>query len=621
MIRFCNLFIALSSFFLFLPVNSPGNEQAERKVIEESLTVLLNRDGVLPLKDLEKGSFACLTLGRADDFVSRLNDYLDMPVISIDPYSPESKARGLIELAQYDRIIAGITAAALPVNYDYRALLNELMPVLQQKESVVVFLGPSLYLRQWRGIENVDGLVLAYNDDALVQDLAAQLIFGAIGASGTMPVPAGKLFPAGAGLHTGGGLRLKYTVPEEHGLDGRMLNRRIDSIVGEALSLQAFPGCRVLAAKGGSIIFDRAYGHHTYSGRVAVEKDDIYDLASVTKISGPLPLYMKLYDEGRVDMDMPLSHYWDDWKNRLFRPSDKEDLVLRDLLSHRSGIVPYINYWEQTLRRGHYKRRWFRHEQLDGFSLEIGSHLYLRDRFRKKVYRSIRKSNLSPHGEYRYSCLPFIISPEVISAVDGRPYTDALYQDFYEPLGAVSLRYNPLHHFPAHRIVPTEVDNNFRRELVHGYVHDEASAVLGGISGNAGLFSNAGDLAKLMQMYLNGGEYGGRRYISGEAVREFARVQFPESNNRRGLGFDKPLPDNDTLSPERAYPCPGASSSSFGHSGFTGTFVWMDPEYDLLYIFLSNRVYPTRHNNLISTLNIRTGILQVFYDAIEDSRR
>jgi CubicO group peptidase (beta-lactamase class C family) len=212
------------------------------------------------------------------------------------------------------------------------------------------------------------------------------------------------------------------------------------------------------------------------------------------------------------------------------------------------------------------------------------------------------------------------VSPAVIEEITGRPYTEALYEDFFRPLGATTLRYNPRSSFPAYRIVPTETDNFFRRELVHGYVHDEASAVLGGISGNAGLFSSAGDLAKLLQMYLNSGEYGGIRYLSKEVIDEFTSVQFPENNNRRGLGFDKPLIDNDLLPVHRRYPSEGASPSSFGHSGFTGTFVWMDPEYDLLYIFLSNRVHPTRDNNLISSLNIRTAILQVFYDELEKTR-
>lgn len=601
--------------------NGPEDILAVRKVLEESYTVLVNRNGVIPLTGLEKGRFVCVAVGEVNAFASRLNDYLEMPLIKIDSRERESMAAGLSELSQYDRIITGISDADLLYNHDFGDLLNDFMILLNEKESVVVLFAPPIFLAQWKGIENVDGLLMAYEDTELAQDLAAQLVFGAIGASGTLSEPAGDKFPAGWGLQTIGGLRLKYTLPEETGLDSRAIYHKVDSIVNLGLDVQAFPGCRVLVAKSSKVILDEAWGYHTYSGRVAVENNDIYDLASVTKILGPLPLYMKLVDEGSLDLDQPLSYYWDDWNSRLFRRSNKEHLVLRDLLTHQSGIMPYINFWEHTVRKGNYNRRWYRHEPLKGYTTKIGTHLYIRDNFIRKVYRDIRRSDLHSHGEYRYSCLPYIVSPEVISRVEGRPYTEALYEDFYKPLGTTSLRYNPLNHFPSDRIVPTEIDQNFRRTLVHGYVHDEASAVIGGISGNAGLFSSAGDLAKILQMYLNKGEYGGKRYLSEEVVREFASVQFPENNNRRGIGFDKPVLDNWERSPEWAYPSSGVSPESFGHSGFTGTFVWVDPKYDLLYIFLSNRVHPTRDNNLISIMNIRTEILQVFYDEITRLRK
>jgi CubicO group peptidase (beta-lactamase class C family) len=597
----------------------PGNFMLHvRQLYESSIVVLTNHNEVIPLKDLEQGKFAYVELGNTDIFTSRLRDYFEMPVIRPDTGSAAAFASGLPGLNDYDRIIVGISAVTLFEDCNFREVLGDLVSILSARESVIVFFGSPEQLSGWEGIDKVDGLLLAGNNNDLVQDLSAQVLFGGIGASGILTTGAGNLFPAGTGLFTLGGLRLKYTIPEEAGLESAMIEAKLDSIVYTGITAGAFPGCRVLVAIGGKVIVDRAYGYHTYSNRVLVDRNDLYDLASVTKISGPLPLYMKLVDEGRLDVDLPLSYYWDDWKSRMFRRSDKQNLILRDLLAHQAGVVPYINYWEQTIRQGHYRRRWYMPERRDGFSIELNSHLHLRDNFRDRVYRTIRRSDLLSPGEYRYSCLPFIVSPEVITRIDGRPYTEALYEDFFRPLGAVTLRYNPLHHFPSSRIIPTEIDNNFRRQLIHGYVHDEAAAVLGGISGNAGLFSSAGDLAKLLQMYLNGGEYGGRRYLSEDVLQEFSRVQFPRNNNRRGIGFDKPVLDNRDRPPHFAYPARGASDSSFGHSGFTGTFVWMDPEYDLLYIFLSNRVYPSRENNLISKMNIRTGILQIFYDALEE---
>ncbi len=602
-------------------LESADNGLLKRKLTRASVTLLLNRDDAVPVRNLDKGKFVLLEIGRTGSFISRVRDYVDMPVISPDTGSPMAFGQSLDSLEGYDRIIVSVSETGLFDDHSFNDIIDRMMQILTSRESIIMLFGPSSLISAIDGIEEVRGLAIGYEGGELVQDLSAQMLFGAHEATGRLPVDSGTFFPERSGLSSPGGLRLKYSIPEESGLDSKMIVPQIDSIVTAGIKARAFPGCRVLLAHKGMIIVDKAYGHHTYAKRIRVDKNDLYDLASVTKITGPLPIYMKLVDEGKLNLDLPLSHYWDDWQNRFLRRSNKDDLVFRDLLTHQSGITPYINYWEQTLRNGSYQRRWYSPERSGKYALQISDHLYLPEKFKKKVYRAIRKSELLSHGEYRYSCLPFIVSPEVISEIDGRQYTDALYNDFYRPLGASSLRYNPLDIFSVHRIVPTEVDNGFRRQLVHGYVHDEASAVLGGVSGNAGLFSTAGDLAKLMQLYLNKGEYGGKRYLSEEVVNEFTSVQFPENNNRRGIGFDKPVLDNKQRPPERAYPSEGASDSSFGHSGFTGTFVWIDPEFDLMYVFLSNRVYPTRENNLISNMNIRTDILQVLYDAIKESRK
>ena len=617
----CRLGLICSSAEPSGPETTPGNGGylLSRQLFEASLLLLKNDDGILPLRDIDRGSFALVMAGEVEDFAGGVADYLEMPVFRLDRGSSFALPEQLKQIGNYDRIIAGIGEDFFDPVYDQEEIIHELFNLLASKETVIVWFGSPGSLSLFPSFENAGALLIATENNSILQNLASQAVFGAVKVSGRLPDSESDILPFGAGLDLTGGFRLKYTIPEEAGLDSRIIFPTIDSIVNHALGMKAFPGCRILVALDGMVIADMAYGYHTYSGRVEVKKNDIYDIASVTKILGPLPLYMKLFDEGKLDLDLPLSHYWSDWENRFFRRSNKETLVLRDLLTHQSGIVPYISYWQNTLKNGRYIRRWYRHEPFDNFSVEIASHLYLRDNFRRRVYREIRRSALLTHGEYRYSCLPFIVSPEVIAAIDERPYTESLYNDFFSPLGASTLRYNPVDHFPLHRIVPTEKDSNYRRGLVHGYVHDEAAAVLGGVSGNAGLFSSAGDIAKVLQMYLNGGVYGGRRYLSNEVIEEFARIQYPGNNNRRGIGFDKPLPDNHERPAERRYPCTGASAASFGHSGFTGTFVWADPGYDLLYVFLSNRVHPDRSNNLISTLNVRTEILQVFYDAINTS--
>jgi CubicO group peptidase (beta-lactamase class C family) len=481
---------------------------------------------------------------------------------------------------------------------------------MSEKESVVAFLDNPYQLEDWNGLEEVDGLMVGYQDHKIAQDVAAQVLFGGIGASGRLPVSVGSLFSAGEGIDTSGGMRLKYSLPEAAGMNSQRVSSRVDSIIERAIAEEAFPGCQILVACRGNVIFQEAYGFHTYEKKHPVHLSDLYDLASVTKISGPLPVLMKMNGDGRMGLDDPVSKYFTDWESRFLRPSNKEELNFREVLAHQAGLKPYIAYWRMAMKKNRYSRRWFDLNE----GIQVSDHLYLKDRFKRKIYRSIRKSDLIDEREYRYSGLSFMIYPLMIREMTGTNYATLLDSVFYEPLGASSLMYKPLRKYSHQEITPTEYDAVFRKKQIHGRVHDEAAAVMGGISGNAGLFSNAGDLAKMMQMYLNGGHYGGETYLDSAVVQEFASRQFPGNDNRRGLGFDKPKPDNAKLSMDEAYPAPGVSQKSFGHSGFTGTFVWMDPQYELLYIFLSNRVYPDRNHSKIYELNVRSSVQQVFYD-------
>ncbi len=600
-------------------LNTPEARLLERQLYELSATVLVNRLEAIPVARLDEGHMACLVIGEASEFEKRVNQYLEMPVIRVDEQNDAAVKEALEQLKNYNRLVVAIANGSNSKSTQAEQNRKALMDVILEKRSAVAFLANPYGLVNWKRLEKVDGLVVAYQNNSMSQDVAAQLLFGAVGARGRLPVSVQGLFEVGAGMDTPGGFRLKYTLPEAVGMDSHFIGRNVDSIVHEGIRQKAFPGCQILVACNGSVIFNKAYGYHTWQQRSAVEPGDLYDLASVTKVTGPLPALMKLVEEEVIDLDMPLSHYFDDWRSRLFHPSNKEDLVLRDILAHQAGLIPYISYWPQTMKGGRYSRRWFRLQGEPGYSLEVSDHLFLKDKFpRKKVYRSIRKSQLLPTTDYRYSGLSFMVFPEMICRLTGINYQQLLDSLFYEPLGASTLTYNPLRKFPLQRIVPTEVDHYFRHNLVHGYVHDEAASVLGGVSGNAGLFANANDLAKLFQMYLNGGVYGGRRYLSEAVIEEFTRVQFPDNNNRRALGFDKPLPDNAQLPADKAYPARGVSPQSYGHSGFTGTFVWVDPAVKLVYVFLSNRVFPTRENSRIYDLNIRTSVQQVFYETGRD---
>ncbi|XMO87829.1 serine hydrolase [Algibacter sp. AS12] len=405
--------------------------------------------------------------------------------------------------------------------------------------------------------------------------------------------------------------QLEYDTPESVGLNAGFIRTKIDSIIQTGIKQEAFPGAQLLVAKKGKIIFHKAYGYHTYDSINKVNLNDIYDLASVTKIVGPLPALMKLYEEGKLDLDMPFSTYWEPWKHK----KDKKHITLRELLAHQSGMQPYIVFLNSVTKNGTVKKRFVKTEASTRFSNQMYNRIYIKNRFKNKVFRKINRSKVHTEKTYKYSGLASLIYPKIIETLTETSYTQYLQNNFYKPLGCETLGYLPSKKHFKNAIVPTEYDSIFRKTLVKGWVHDENAALLGGISGNAGLFGSALDLAKYMQMLLQNGNYNSNQFLKASTINEFTKIQYPENNNRRGLGFDKPLQGNDTLSLKTAYPAPKASFKSFGHSGFTGTFVWADPVNDMVFIFLSNRVYPTRKNRNIYNHNIRIHLQQTFYDA------
>ena len=409
---------------------------------------------------------------------------------------------------------------------------------------------------------------------------------------------------------------LTSTSLSEVGLDSLFIHTKVDSIMKRGILQKAFPGAQLLVARKDKIIFHKAYGYHTYDSIQLVALDDIYDLASVTKITGALPALMKLVDEGKLDLDAPFSTYWKSWK----RKKEKKDLTLREILAHQAGLQPYIVFLNTVMKNDRFKKRFLQQTRSDRFQKQAYKNIYVKNTFDNKIYRIIKRSEVSTEKKYRYSGLTFLIFPELIQQLSGMPYETYLNKMIYSPLGAATLGFNPSRWQVTNAIVPTEIDTLYRKTLTHGWVHDENASLLGGISGNAGLFATAEDLAKIMLMYQNFGRYNGQQIISENTVKEFTRVQYPENENRRGLGFDKPLLDNSEKALDAAYPSPNSSSESFGHSGFTGTFVWADPKYQLVFVFLSNRVYPDRSHRKLYSLNIRTALHDVFYQAIDPKK-
>ena len=381
----------------------------------------------------------------------------------------------------------------------------------------------------------------------------------------------------------------------------------LDSIIQVGIEAKAFPGAQILVRHKDSIVLHKSWGHHTYEGVKKVKLDDVYDLASITKVTTGLPILMKWYGMGLIELDSPVSNYM-----TTFKRSNKKALTLREVLTHQAGLEPYIVFWQRTLKNnGRYKCRTFRHKRSNRYSLRIADSLYLHRRYYKKMRKQIKKSPVRENPKYKYSGLAFLLMPQMIEDISNQSFESYLYRELYKPLDINQMMYNPMSRIPQDNIIPTEYDSIWRKEMVHGTVHDEAAAMLGGVSCNAGLFGNAEDLSKLFQLYLNAGEWKGEQLISPEAVREFTSYQNEDS--RRGLGFDKPLREYDE---QLTYVAKDASSESYGHSGFTGTMVWADPRHELVYVFLSNRVYPTRTNRNLYKMSLRPKLHQVVYNYI-----
>ncbi|WP_109831552.1 serine hydrolase domain-containing protein [Reichenbachiella versicolor] len=405
-------------------------------------------------------------------------------------------------------------------------------------------------------------------------------------------------------------LAIHYSEIQQY--DSLSFLNELELIVNQAIDTGAFPGCQVLLAKGDEIIFNQSFGYHTYDSMRKVQNDHLYDLASITKVAGATMALMKLYEEGKLDIDQTLGFYFPYFAN-----SDKADLKMRKLLAHHSRMKNWIPYYQECQKKsGKYKSRTFTYQLASKYPYQIpGSQLFLfRDFYKKKLLKMIKKSRLYDEEGYIYSGLVFYLIPELVESLSGKKYEDYLKEHFYEPLGVKSIGFEPLKNgFELDEIVPTEIDNFFRMDTLHGVVHDEGAAVMLGVSGNAGLFGTASDLAKIFQMLMKGGEYDGRQYFKKATIEEFTRCQYCEQGNRRALGFDKPLIEYD---PIKSSVAKNVSPNSFGHTGYTGTLVWADPDNDLLFIFLSNRVYPTRQNKLIYQLNVRPNIHDLAYDAL-----
>jgi beta-glucosidase-like glycosyl hydrolase/CubicO group peptidase (beta-lactamase class C family) len=603
-------------------IHTPQTEWLQRKIYDKAVTLLKNQHERLPLKGLDRTRIASVALGApsSNPFQQYLKKYGDVASFQASTAEEMPAINGL---KAYDLLIVSLHASQSPD----ASILQQLA---RDTPTILVFFTMPYAMDPYKTVmEAADAVIMAYDNTSFAQMSAAQGIFGGISFGGKLPVTTAS-FPEGSGLTTQK-TRLSYSLPEEVGIPSERLTG-IEHIALEGIRQRAYPGCQILVAKDGVIIYEREFGHFNYSQSPEVTAGTVYDLASVTKASATLPAVMKLYDEKKIALLDPIDKFVPETKG-----SDKAKIPVRSLLLHESGITSFIPYYTTAIdpesyqgsilgpRSGtfhvRYAGAWARtdyrflpdlisREPSERFYLPVAEGLYASDKMHDALLRDVIASPLHKSGRYTYSCLNFMLLKEAVEQITKINLDTYVKDQFYRKLGASTTTFQPLKYLSVEQIPPTENDLFFRKQHLQGYVHDEGAALFGGISGNAGLFSNANDLAKLYQMWLNGGIYGGERYLSEKTVKLFTTTK--SSVSRRGLGFDKPDPRNSNASPT----APGAPITVYGHTGFTGTCFWIDPSNGMIYIFLSNRVNPSRSPNRLSTLEIRERIQEELYHAI-----
>ncbi len=610
-------FQAIETRNLMDDLNKVDYKLLSREIFEQAITIVKNDENLVPLQKLDTLKIASLSIGinKVNSFSTTLGFYAPIDFFNL-PSTPDETAtdRMLKKLEDYNLVIVGIhnTNQSVKRNYGISEYALSLINRLKQQPGkiIVSLFGNPYGLDLFDNAENIDALLVGYEDREIAKEISAQIVFGAIGAKGKLPVSCSGSFSVNTGFETKPIGRLKFTIPEELEIPRKKLEI-IDSIINYGIAEKAYPGCQVLFAIDGKVFYNKSFGYHTYNKKLPVKSTDLYDLASITKIAGSALAMMKLTDEKKLDIDLPLSFYLPYLKN-----SNKQSKVIREIMAHQGQLQPWIPFFRKTILDFKPDPRIYSSTPKSVFKTKVADNLFIVDFYRDSIFDTIVSSELWEKKEYKYSDVGYYLVCDAIETITGKPFDDYVYGNFYQPLGLTTMGYKPLDKFESSRIAPTENDTTFRKQLIRGYVHDPGAAMLGGVSGHAGLFSNAGDLAVIMQVLLQNGYYGGDQYIENKTINDFTKQQFPLDENRRGVCFDKPYPEYDSLGPC----CEAVSLKSFGHSGFTGTYTWADPENGLLYIFLSNRVYPDASNTKIVKMNIRTEIHQAMYDILNEQK-
>lgn len=595
-----------NTFNLTKRINNDYAQLLNRILYQKAITVVDNQDKLFPIIDLGEKTYASIQLGQGDasEFERMLDKYAKFKHLEIDSLD----ANSIQSIAQHDLVVVsyhGITNSPK----GQHGVKNEdiaFLRALQEKTNVIVVVFGNAYsLQYFQGVKNI---ICTYEDNEITQNITPQVIFGALKAEGKLPISAGRNFKAGTGIETLTTSRLSYGMPAEVGMNIDSL-RKIDLIIEEAIESKATPGAQIIVARKGKVIYQKNYGYQTYAEEKAINDHSIYDVASITKVAATTQIIMKLYEEKKLDINKRIGFYLKELAG-----TNKDSLLIRDILTHQAGLKPYIPFWEKTVDKGELKAEYFtdafgpNHDfrfQENELPSALADSIWL-----WTVDSDLRElAEKKTRHDYLYSDLGYTLMYHVVSEIIQEPIETYLQREFYGPLGLNRTMYLPLEKGYGKNIAPSEVDDYFRNTIVCGSVHDQNATLMGGIAGHAGLFSTANDLAILMQMNMQMGEYAGKRYFQNWTIPIFTSAQNME--NRRGLGWDKPITGTDE-GPTSQY----SSASTFGHTGFTGAAVWADPAEELVFIFLCNRTYPESDNFKLLEENVRTRIHDLLYESI-----
>ena len=595
----------ISSEFLSDNLNTNKDDYLIAKAMQAAITVVQNKNNVLPLEKTTTYGYLKLGDDTGLDFRNSLSKEIKLHRVN----ESLSNSEIISNLKDYEKIIIGFHRSndnpwkASSFSKKEIQLISELV----KSHTIIldVFVKPYA-LSKINTLEGIDGLVVSYQNNIPAQIASADILLGDRKATGKLPVSISSSFPVGMGIELNGPTKIGKGTPESVGIDSNLLNR-IDDLALIAIDSLMTPGMQILVARHGKVVFNKSYGFHTYEKKKPVTNTDLYDLASLTKVLATLPLVMKEVDQGKLTLETRLGDLNEEWKQ-----SNKADISIQDMLSHYARLTPWIPFYKETLKKGSSKlnKKFYRKRKSKRFSIPVADHFYGKRDLPELISNQILESELRDSLMYKYSDLPYFFMKDLFENRYNESLEVLARDSFYLPLGLNRTTFNPNKNTPNQTIIPSEIDSYYRNQELKGEVHDMAAAMLGGVGGHAGLFSNASEVAVLMQLFLNKGTYAGKRYFSAETFDQFNQCLYCDQGNRRGVGFDKPQLEGSGST------CGCVPKSSFGHSGFTGTYAWADPENELIYIFLSNRTYPTMDNNLLLKHDIRTRIQQYIYDSI-----